>query len=62
MEFIRSSVNLEGSELITDEFRAYHLIGKQMKHAIVNHREGEYVKDDAHTNTIEGFWSLLKRA
>ena len=62
MEFIRSAVNLEGSELITDEFKAYNLIGRQMKHAIVNHREGEYVKDDAHTNTIEGFWSLLKRA
>lgn len=62
LEFIRSAVNLEGSELMTDEFKAYNLVGREMKHAIVNHREGEYVNDDAHTNTIEGFWSLLKRA
>lgn len=39
-----------------------NLIGTEVKHAIVNHREGEYVKDDAHTNTIEDFWSLLKWA
>ena len=30
-------------------------------HAIVKHNQGEFVKGDAHTNTIEGFWSLLKR-
>ena len=62
LEFIRSAVNLKDSKLITDEFKAYNLIGEQMKHAVVKHREGEYVRDDAHTNTIEGFWSLLKRA
>ena len=62
LEFIRSAVNLKDSELITDEFIAYRAVGQHMKHAVVNHREGQYVKGDAHTNTIEGFWSLLKRA
>ena len=62
LEFIRSAVNMKDSELITDEYKAYNLVGRHMKHAIVNHREGQYVEGDAHTNTIEGFWSLLKRA
>lgn len=40
---------------------AYHAIGREMKYQIVNHQE-QYVDGDVHTNTIEGFWSLLKRA
>ena len=61
LEFIQSVVNIKDSELMTDEFHAYHEIGRQMKHHVVNHQE-QYVDGDKHTNTIEGFWSLLKRA
>ena len=32
------------------------------KHEAVKHSVGEYVRDQAHTNGIESFWSLLKRA
>ena len=32
-----------------------------MKHAVINHKE-QFADGDTHTNTIEGFWSLLKRA
>ena len=46
---------------MTDEYHAYHAIGREMKYHIVNHQE-QYVDGDVHTNTIEGFWSLLKRA
>ena len=52
---------MQDSELITDEFVAYHTVGKEMKHKIINHQE-QFVDGDVHTNTIEGFWSLLKRA
>ncbi len=31
------------------------------KHQKVNHSIGEYVRGDAHTNTIEGYFSILKR-
>src|SRR5258708_3754084 len=31
------------------------------KHATINHSIGEYVRGDAHTNTIEGYFSILKR-
>ena len=37
LKFIRSVTNLKNSTLITDEFRAYELIGKEMKHAVINH-------------------------
>ena len=30
-------------------------------HGVINHQK-EYVNGPIHTNTIEGFWSLLKRA
>jgi hypothetical protein len=30
-------------------------------HAVIDHSKGEYVVGAIHTNTIEGFWSLIKR-
>ena len=44
----------------TDEASAYR--GLPRKHGTVRHSRGEYVRGKAHTNGIEGFWSLLKRA
>ena len=61
LEFIRSAVNLKDSELITDAYQAYNLVGREIKHAVINHKE-QYADGDTHANTIEGFWSLLKRA
>ena len=45
----------------TDEWWGYNSIKKLIKHSIVNHKCKEYVRGDVYTNTIEGFWSLLKR-
>ena len=61
LSFIRRHVNMKESELMTDEFAAYLTVGREMKHHIIDHKK-EYVDGDVHTNTIEGFWSLLKRA
>ncbi|MDE0553645.1 MAG: IS1595 family transposase [Candidatus Poribacteria bacterium] len=61
LEFIRCVVNIKESELMTDEYHAYNALGKEMKHHVINHQE-QYVDGDTHTNTIEGFWALLKRA
>jgi hypothetical protein len=30
-------------------------------HEIINHAQDEYVRGDFHTNTIENFWSQVKR-
>ena len=51
----------KGSRLFTDEFRGYIRMGKNYKHEVVNHSGGEYVRDEAHTNSIESFWALFKR-
>ena len=61
LEFIRRVVNVKASELMTDEYHAYNALSSQLKHHVINHQE-QYVDGDKHTNTIEGFWSLLKRA
>ena len=46
----------------TDEFLIYNGLKKQgYAHKRVHHASKIWVVGDAHTNTIEGFWSLLKR-
>ena len=62
--FIEQSVETQESALITDEYKAYINAYKMMPHSVVKHDEGYVDPDDKtlHTNTIEGFWSLLKRA
>ncbi len=43
----------------TDEAKAYE--GMPRHHEAVKHSVGEYVRDMAHTNGMESFWSMLKR-
>jgi len=48
--------------IYTDEFHTYdHLTTIGFKHSRVNHGAKQYVAGKAHTNNIEGFWSILKR-
>ena len=61
LEFIGRVVNAKESELMTDEYHAYNALGDQLKHHVINHQV-QFAEGDKHTNTIEGFWSLLKRA
>ncbi|MDE2750086.1 MAG: IS1595 family transposase [Chloroflexota bacterium] len=49
----------ESSIIYTDDARAYQ--GMPRRHATVKHSVGEYVRQQAHTNGMESFWSLLKR-
>jgi len=51
-----------GSKIMTDEYKPYKKLGKMYKHSFIAHSEFQYVNDDCHTNTIEGFFSLLKRS
>lgn len=48
--------------LMTDEAAQYRSIGKRFRHHFaVEHSAGEYVRGGAHTNTIEGYFSIFKR-
>ena len=52
----------KGSTVYTDQHRRYEgLKKKNYKHESVNHSVGEYIKDQAHTNGLKSFWSMLKR-
>ena len=50
----------EGAKVFTDDAAAYR--GMPFDHTSVRHSVGEYVDGMAHTNGIESFWSMLKRA
>ena len=54
LRFIKDVINLDGSTLMTDEFSSYE--------DVVKHKKWQYVDGEVHTNTIEGFWSLVKRS
>jgi transposase-like protein len=52
----------QDARLMTDESVLYVGIGREMgRHETVKHSLREYVRGDCHTNTVEGFFSLLKR-
>ena len=52
----------KASDLRTDESGVYWKIGEKFaSHKTVNHSAKEYVRGDAHTNTVEGFFSIFKR-
>lgn len=53
---------LPESTIFTDEFSGYDRLKKQgYAHRRIQHKASVYVMGDIHTNTIEGFWSLVKR-
>lgn len=60
-KFIKKFVDIKSSVLMTDEFPAYRVIAREMRHAVINHKVA-YVDGNVHTNSIEGFWALVKRA
>jgi transposase-like protein len=50
------------STLATDTAGGYMDVGKEFAHhEMVDHGKDEYVRGNAHTNTVEGFFSILKR-
>ena len=68
LPLIRKHVTPE-SVIFTDEFPMYQGLrtmlnfdGSPMgfRHGTVKHGSGEYVRGDAHTNSVEGFWMLIK--
>jgi transposase-like protein len=49
------------SRLITDEFRSYIKLGRRFEqHDVIKHKLGQYVQGDVYTNTVEGFFALIK--
>jgi len=59
--FVHQAVGPNVSLVSTDEHSGYRLLSRDLPHGVVRHSAGQYVVGAIHTNTIEGFWSLLKR-
>jgi transposase-like protein len=60
MPFIESNVSANAN-VVSDEFGAYRNLSRKYVHSTINHSMKVYVDGDVHTNTIENFWSVLKR-
>jgi IS1 family transposase len=60
-EFVRETVSTKVSLLCTDDYHAYRKLGSEFPHAAIRHSDGHHVIGAVHTQTIEGFWSLVKR-
>jgi transposase len=62
MPLVRQNVAI-GARLMTDEYHSYKGADQLgYTHETVKHYQEEWARDDVHTNTIEGFWSQLKRS
>lgn len=60
-DVIRREVSLN-AHMMTDELNVYHALSMGFrKHETINHSQDEYVRGNVHTNSVEGFFGLLKR-
>ncbi|HEV8415589.1 MAG TPA: IS1595 family transposase [Bryobacteraceae bacterium] len=50
-----------GSSVFTDQLPSYDALTSQYAHEVIDHTEA-YGRDNVHTNGLENFWSLFKRA
>lgn len=58
---IRRNVRRD-THMMTDEHASYKGLGNRfLSHDVVRHTAKEYVRGTTHTNTVEGFFSILKR-
>jgi hypothetical protein len=61
LPIIKANVH-PSTHVMTDESGQYAHLGKYFtEHDFVRHSAGEYGRDDIHTNTVEGFYSVFKR-
>ena len=59
--FVAETVSREATLLSTDDHGGYVGLGKDYPHQVVHHGRGEYVVGNVHMQTIDGYWSQLKR-
>jgi hypothetical protein len=57
---VRNNVHI-GAAVFTDALKSYDALSSEYYHRVIDHAEA-YAKGNVHTNGMENFWSLLKRA
>lgn len=53
--------HVNDATIYSDEWLGYNALKRIYDHHFIKHGAGQYVDGRVHTNTIEGFWSLMKR-
>jgi transposase-like protein len=62
-KFIKAALAGDTECIMTDTWQAYNGIeDENTRHETVNHLAKEYVRGEAHTNSVESVWSLFKRS
>lgn len=60
LAMLKKHVKMDSAIVVTDEAAAYKAFDKEIQHLVIKHAEKQYVKGIIHTNTIEGYWSIIK--
>ena len=60
--FLKDTVEQQGTRLITDKTKVLDNVAFGYDRHTLNHRMHEYLRGDVHVNTIEAFWSHIKRS
>lgn len=60
VSMLKEYVKTDNAVVVTDEFRSYKGFDEIVQHYTIDHSKKEYVRGAMHTNTIEGFWNIVK--
>jgi len=61
-DFLAETVSPNAGRLMTDKTNRLDNVAKGFNRLSVDHGRGEYVRGDVHANTIDAFWSHIKRS
>lgn len=61
-QFLNENVEPFRTRLMTDESNRYNRVARKYNRHSVHHKASEFVRGDIYTNTIESFWSHIKRS
>jgi transposase-like protein len=61
LAMLKQNVKIDSAFLLTDEFKTYKAMDKVIDHLVIEHKK-HYSKNGINTNTIEGFWAILKNS
>ena len=59
-QIVASNVQ-RGSKVYSDDNHTTRFAARDFENEFVDHRDGEYVRGDVHSNTVEGYFAILKR-
>lgn len=60
LKMLKKYVKMDSAVVMTDEYPAYRTFDKEIQHLVINHSKKQYTEGVIHTNTIEGYWSIIK--